>query len=160
MTVKSLEYALDNYYQHWGLKAAINRLNALKDEYNALYDTASGMDYSGMPHSSTPGNPPLEAVVHMQDKPEDLRAEIAEQRAKILEIHWTNRSIEQALHKLDPREEEIIHLRHCERMEFHGKGRFKGIDEIMHYSADYLQRIKYPLIMQKILKMMEGENKL
>lgn len=136
MTVKELEYKLDNYYNHWALKDAINRLNALKAEYDALYDTAGAIRY-GMPHNPSPGNPPLEAVCKMEDKPEELQRLIEEQRQKVLSITRTDELIKAALHNLSSREEEIIHFKHCERDDF------KTIARHMHYSESRIKHIYF-----------------
>jgi RNA polymerase sigma factor (sigma-70 family) len=144
MQLKELEYALDNYYNHWALKDSINSLNALKDGYEALYDTGGSINYDGMPHGNMPGNPSLEAVCKIGDKPEEIKKDITEKRKAILNIHRINREIEQALHSLEPPEEEIIHLRHMERMDF------KSIGKATHYSESRIKH-KYFSAMYKIL---------
>lgn len=146
MTPKELEYKLDNYYHHQALKDSIDRLDTLKAEYDALYPAAGGMQYDSMPHSPNPGDPTLEAVQRMADKPEELRAEIERKRQEILEIHRTDEAIECALHKLEPREEEIVHLRHCEKISN------KEAANAMHYSEDWARHL-YSNTICKILGM-------
>lgn len=148
MTIKELEHKLDNYYNHWALRDAINRLNILKAEYTALYDTNGSINYDGMPHNPSPGNPPLEAVCKMEDKPETLLQLIKEQRQTILSMTHTDELIGSALHKLEPSEEEIIHLRHCERMTF------EKIASVLHYSKQYIKN-KYYTVLRKIQGMIK-----
>jgi hypothetical protein len=144
MTLKDLEYKLDNYYNHWALKDAINRLKSLEAEYKALYDTSGAINYDGMPHSTTPHEPPLDAVCRMEDKPEELQKVIIKQRLIILEINSTDEAIETALHRLEPPEEEIIHLRHMERMSW------PDIGNVTHYTERWA-REKYLRVLHKLL---------
>jgi DNA-directed RNA polymerase specialized sigma24 family protein len=149
LTIKELEYKLFNYYDHRGLNDAINYLDGLKAAHEALYSTSGGMDYSGMPHSSTPSEPPLEAVIRMQDKPEKLRAEIKQAQAQIIEITETNGKIEKALHNLAPIENEIIHLRHCERM------KWGEISKATYYSESRIKH-KYFEVLRKIINSIQS----
>jgi DNA-directed RNA polymerase specialized sigma24 family protein len=151
MTLKDLEYKLDNYYNHWALKDAINRLNTLKAEYDALYDSSGAINYDGMPHSTTPHEPPLDAVCRMGEQPEKLRAEIVNQRKAILEISYVDATIETALHSLKPPEEEIIHLKHCEGM------KFPEIAATLHFSESRAKH-KYLSAMYEILYLV-GDKK-
>lgn len=152
MTIKELEYKLDNYYNHWALRDAINRLNILKAEYAALYDTNGSINYDGMPHNPSPGNPPLEAVCKMEDKPETLLRLIKEQRQTILSMTHMDELIESALHTLTPLKEEIIHLKHCER------DNFKGIAQKLHYSESWVKHLYFDAL-YKILDFIKDSTK-
>lgn len=149
MTIKELEYKLDNYYNHWALKDAMNRLDILKAEFEALYDAGSAINYNGLPHSPSPGNPPLEAVCKLEDKPEQLQRLIEKQRRTILRMTHIDELIAIALHKLNPREEEIIHFKHCERDDF------KTIARRMHYSESRIRHI-YSNALYKIRIFLEN----
>lgn len=152
MTIKELECKLDSYYHHRALKDAINRLKTLQDEYEALYDTSGSINYDGMPHNPSPGNPPLEAVCKMDDKPETLLRLIKEQRQTILSMTHMDELIESALHTLTPLKEEIIHLKHCER------DNFKGIAKKLHYSESWVKHLYFDAL-YKILSFIKDSTK-
>lgn len=150
MLLKELEYKLDNYYNHRGLKDAINRLNTLKAEFAALYDSSGSIKYDGMPHGTMPGNAPLDAVCQLEDKPEQWKREISDRRKEIFELHHIDEAIENALQTLKPLEEEMIHLKHCEQMNF------KQIAKATHYSESWAKH-RYFSALSKILHIVDNK---
>lgn len=149
MTRKEAEIAIGNYYNGWAEKQIRRSLKMLRAELADLYEGGGGINYDGMPHSTTPGNPPLEMVSRMDGEPERLRADIAEQHRKLLGCIRKNREVQKAIERLSDVEQGLLY------MHFVAPRKWETISQSTHYNAEYLRKKIYPRILDKAASLME-----
>lgn len=148
MTPKELEIRINDYYDQWKVRVVIKQIKELECQLRDLYDTGGSMKMDGMPHSTTPGNAPLEAVCAAEDKAESIRWDIVARRHEFRVMKRKIRATERAINQLESSEQHIIYLRHCE-----GKN-FKQIGQISHYSESRAKH-KYGEALRKLMDMFE-----
>jgi recombinational DNA repair ATPase RecF len=152
MTLKELEYALDNYYHHVAYNAAVKHRNDLVEEYQDQFDTLSSIEYSDMPHATTVQDGVLNTICRIDETVEQLKRRIVKAQEKINEIMRVDEIIEDSLPHLEHEEEEIVALRHGQSKEM----KFLQIAAAMYYSEDRIKK-KYRVALIKIVKLMEEE---
>lgn len=139
MTPKEIESALDNYFKHTAFNVAVTHRNDLIGQYNALFDTLSGMQYSDMPKNPTPQDGVLNTVCRVDEMAERLKQRIDSAQASINKLMAQDEKIECMWPKLRGVEYAIIVLRHGQSKVMS----FYDIADEVHRSVERTQHIYY-----------------
>lgn len=150
MTLKELEYALDNYFHHNMFNAAVEHRNDLINQFDELFDTLSGVQYSDMPHNPNPQDGVLNTICRVDEKAEHLKRRIDKMQKRIDDIMALDEELEDTLPLLEPDEYEIIAMRHGQSREMS----FTDIGRKLHYSERWIKD-KYYNALHQLINLIE-----
>lgn len=149
------ERLIDNYYNHWDTRRTSAKLKADKEDLNNLFQCGVGINYDGMPHSPTPGNPPLETVTRIDEDVQWYQDQIARGQKKLRECAKMHRKVGEAVATLSEFEQQVLYMRFKEDRALSRKNGVDGIAEKLHYTPRYFKEFIYCEILFKVFQALK-----